>query len=72
MIFKNIAEEYAFSIWDKKDLSAIKKFLHPEIIIHSLLGDYHCQEVTRSIVAALLIGFPDLVVQNKAIISEQD
>ncbi len=70
--FKNIAEEYAYKIWDKKDLSAIQDLLHPKIIIHSLLGNYQGQEAMKNVIDAWLTGFPDLSVKNMATIGEQD
>lgn len=70
--FKNIAEEYAHRIWDKKDLTAIIDLMHPEVVIHSLLGDYHGPEQMQKVVNAWLIAFPDLIVQNQAMICEAD
>lgn len=68
----NIAEEYAHRIWDKKDITAIKDLLHPEVIIHSLLGDYHGQEAMQKVVEAWQVGFPDLKVENQAILSNEN
>lgn len=70
--FKNIAEEYTDRVWNKRDLSAIEDLLHPEIVIHSLLGDYHGQEAMKKVIDAWLTGFPDLVVKNIATIHKQD
>jgi steroid delta-isomerase-like uncharacterized protein len=67
-----IAEEYAHRIWDDKDLNAIQELLHPEVIIHSLLGDFVGQDAMRKIVEAWLTGFPDLSVVNKATICQDD
>lgn len=39
-VFKNIAEEHAHRIWDKKDFNALNDLLHPKIITPSLLEDY--------------------------------
>jgi predicted ester cyclase/N-acetylglutamate synthase-like GNAT family acetyltransferase len=69
---KAIAEEYAHRIWDKKDLSAIADLLHPNIVIHSLLGDFHGPEAMRNVVQAWLAGFPDLIVTNISTICERD
>lgn len=70
--FKNIAEEYADRIWNKKDLSVIEDLLHPKITIHSLLGDYHGQDAMKNVVKAWLTGFPDLSVKNIATVCEGD
>ena len=70
--FNNIAEEYVYRIWDKKDLHAIKDLLHPQIVIHSLLGDYYGQEAMKKVVEAWLVAFPNLVVTNKAVVCEKD
>lgn len=70
--FRNVAEEYACRIWNKKDLIAIQELIHPKIIIHSLLGDFVGQEAMKNIVTAWLEGFPDLSIKNIATICEQD
>ena len=70
--FKSIAEEYAHKIWNEKDLSVIDDLIHPEIVIHSLLGDYKGTEPMKKVVEAWLIAFPDLVVKNRNIVCQQD
>lgn len=69
---KTIAEDYAQRIWNKKDLSALDELLHKEVVIHSLLGDFHGIEAMRKVVQAWLAGFPDLTVKNSAVIAEND
>lgn len=66
----NCAREYAQKIWDQKDLSGITKYLHPQIIIHSLLGDFHGHDAMRQVVQAWLTAFPDLKVENQTVITE--
>jgi steroid delta-isomerase-like uncharacterized protein len=69
---KEIAEAYANQIWNKKEISAIDRFVHNDVIIHSLLGDYHGTKAMKEVVQAWLKGFPDLKVDNENIISEDD
>lgn len=69
---KAIAEEYANKIWNVKDIGIINKLIHPDVIIHSLLGNYQGQTAMRGIVQAWLKGFPDLQVANDIVISEND
>lgn len=69
---KSIAEEYAERIWNQKDLTAISDLLNPQIVIHSLLGDYHGHRPMEDVVNVWLKGFPDLTVKNHSTICEQD
>ncbi len=69
---KMIAEGYAQRIWNEKDLSAIDDFFHQDVIVHSLLGDFHGQESMRRIVQAWLTGFPNLTVEHNDVISDRD
>jgi predicted ester cyclase len=69
---KEIAEEYAYKIWNEKDLNAIDQLLDNEIIIHSVLGDFHGLEAMKEVVKKWLNGFPDLYVTNEIVISEND
>lgn len=68
----SVAEQYANRIWGKRDLSAINELLYPEVIIHSSFGDFQGPETMKTVVEAWLTGFPDLIVKNKALISEGD
>lgn len=67
-----VATAYAERIWDKQDLTAIDELMHPDLIIHSLFGNYHGQGSMHRIVNAWLIGFPDLIVENIAVTSQED
>ena len=69
---KDIAEEYANKIWNDKDISTIDKLVHQNVVIHSLLGDFHGTKAMRDVVQAWLKGFPDLQVYNDIVISEND
>ncbi len=66
---KKIALEYARRTWDEKDLGAIDDLVDNEVVIHSLLGDFHGKNALKEVVQAWLMGFPDLQVSNH-IISE--
>lgn len=69
---RKIAQEYAHRIWDKRDLKAIDELLAKDVIIHSLLGNFHGPEAMRAVVLAWYEAFPDLKVSNELIISEND
>ncbi len=71
-IVKRVATEYAEKVWDEQDLSVIDRLLHPQIVIHSPLGDSRGPEAMRRVVQTWLTAFPDLVVTNAAIIAESD
>jgi steroid delta-isomerase-like uncharacterized protein len=69
---KEIAEEYANQVWNDKEISAVDRFFHQDVVVHSLLGDYHGTKSMKTVVEAWLKGFPDLRVDNDIIISEND
>lgn len=69
---KEIAEEYANKVWNDQDLGCVDKYIAPETVIHSLLGDFHGPQAMKEVVQAWLKGFPDMRVQNDHIIAEQD
>lgn len=69
---KEIAEKYANKVWNDKEVSAIDRFVHKDILIHSLLGDFRGTQAMKEVVKAWLKGFPDLSVKNELIISEND
>ena len=69
---KEIAEEYANKIWNDKDINTVDKLVHQNVVIHSLLGDFHGTKAMRDVVQAWLKGFPDLQVYNDIVISEND
>ncbi|MBA3239022.1 MAG: ester cyclase [Parachlamydiaceae bacterium] len=69
---KAIALEYANSIWNDKEVNSIDKLVHPDVVIHSALGDFHGVDAMREVVQVWLKGFPDLIVNNDLVISEND
>lgn len=69
---KEIAEKYANKVWNDKEVSAIDRFVHKDVLIHSLLGDFRGTQAMKEVVQAWLKGFPDLSVKNELIISEND
>lgn len=71
-IAKEIAQEYANKIWNQKEISAIDRLVHKDVLIHSLLGDFRGAQAMEEVVQAWLKGFPDLSVKNELIISEND
>lgn len=70
--YKEIAEKYANKVWNDKEVSAIDRFVHKDVLIHSLLGDFRGTQAMKEVVQAWLKGFPDLSVKNELIISEND
>lgn len=69
---KDIAEEYAEKVWNRKEIGTIDRLVHKDVLIHSLLGDFRGPEPMKEVVRAWLKGFPDLAVKNESIISEND
>ena len=69
---RKIAEDYANTIWNQKEISTIDRLIHKDILIHSLLGDLRGAQAMKEVVQAWLKGFPDLSVKNELIISEND
>ena len=69
---KKIAEEYANSVWNEKKLGIIDQLIDQNVLIHSLLGDFHGIEAMKEVVQAWLKAFPDLHVHNELIFSEDD
>jgi len=69
---KEVAEEYANKIWNQKEISAIDRLVHKDVLIHSLLGDFRGAQAVKEVVQAWLKGFPDLSVKNELIIFEND
>lgn len=67
-----VAEEYAHRVWDQHDFSAIDELLDPQVIVHSLLGDFYGREKMKNVVKAWLEAFPDLVVNNSFIQAQKD
>lgn len=69
---KEVAEEYANKIWNKKEISIIDRLLHKDVLIHSLLGVFQGTQAMKEVVQAWLKSFPDLSVKNELIISENN
>lgn len=69
---KKIAEEYANTVWNAKEIGIIDQLIDQDVLIHSLLGDFHGIKSMKEVVQAWLKGFPDLHVNNDLIISEDD
>ncbi len=69
---KEIAEEYANQVWNKKKICAVDKLVFQDVVIHSLLGDCHGAKAMKDVVQVWLKGFPDLRVDNDIIIEENE
>lgn len=69
---KKIVEDYANGIWNEKDISTADRLMHPDVLIHSLLGDFRGLRALKEIVHTWLTAFPDLRVHNDIVISEND
>lgn len=55
-----------------KDISVIDSLMHPNVLVHSLLGDFRGAKAMKEVVQAWLKGFPDLAVNIERSIAEQD
>ncbi len=69
---KEIAEEYAHTVWNAKEIDVIDRLIDKDVLIHSLLGDFRGTQAMKEVVQAWLKGFPDLSVKNELIIFEND
>ncbi len=69
---KRVAVAFTHRLWNEKQLKAIDDFLHPNCVIHNLFGDFHGTEYMKKVVPIWLSGFPDLVIENNAVICEGD
>jgi predicted ester cyclase len=69
---KGIAEKYANSVWNGKEISIIDQLIHQDVVIHSPLGAFHGINAMKEVVQAWLKAFPDLRVGNDIIIEEDD
>ncbi len=47
---KNIARDFANKIWNDKNINVIDQLLHKEVIIHSVLGDFHGTKAIKDVV----------------------
>lgn len=69
---KEIARQYAETLWNKKNLSIIDQLVHDQVQIHSALGDYSGASALKKVVEAWLTAFPDLRVSEEQAIAEGD
>ncbi|MBA2368009.1 MAG: ester cyclase [Candidatus Protochlamydia sp.] len=69
---KEIALEYANSVWNKKNINIIDRLVDSDAVIHSMLGNFYGPQAMKEVVQAWLKGFPDLEVNNERVISEED
>lgn len=69
---KEIATKYAEQVWNAKELAAVDLWVAGDVVIHSLLGDYSGAEAMKAVIKAWLAAFPDLIVTNETIITEND
>lgn len=69
---KDIAEAFTRRIWNERDLNAVDELVDENVITHSLLGDFYGTVALKTVMHTWLVGFPDLVVKNSAVISEND
>lgn len=67
-----MAETYANTVWNAKKVEIIDQLMHSDVIIHSLLGDFHGKQAKKDIVHTWLTGFPDMQVKNELVVSEND
>ena len=71
-LVKEVAEHFTHTLWNEKDTSVIDSVMHRDVIIHSLLGDYRGHKAMKEVALTWLNAFPDLIVVNERIISENE
>jgi steroid delta-isomerase-like uncharacterized protein len=69
---KKIAEEYANKVWNHKEINTVDQLVHPDVLIHSLLGDFKGTKAIKEVIKTWLDGFPDIRVHNDLVITEND
>lgn len=69
---KEVAEKYSQAIWNDKNFDAIDQFVDSSAILHSSLGNFLGPKDMKKIVQTWLTGFPDLTVENLAILQNGD
>lgn len=69
---KGIAEKFVQKVWNEKDLTVLDTLIHPDIKIHSLLGNFYGANALKDVIHAWLKGFPDLKVTNNMTVTEDD
>ena len=69
---KDVAISYTDRIWNKKELTCMEELVSPHCIIHSLLGDFFGFIPLKKVVNTWLVGFPDLMVKNSFVVSENN
>lgn len=47
---RKVAEDYANTIWNQKEISTIDRLVHKDVLIHSLLGDFRGTQAIKEIV----------------------
>lgn len=69
---KDVALDYTNSIWNTKEIHTIDRLLHPNVTIHSLLGQYTGPQAMKAVVLSWLKAFPDLKVSFDHVITQDE
>jgi steroid delta-isomerase-like uncharacterized protein len=69
---KEIANAYTHTVWNAKNIDIIDQYVHQDVLIHSLLGDFRGTKAMKQVVQTWLNGFHDLHVYHELIIAEND
>lgn len=62
---KTLAEQYNLALWNDKDLSAIDRFIDPDVVIHSPLADFSGAGHMKQVATIWLKAFPDLKISHE-------
>ncbi len=72
MDIRRLVSDLMDTLWNKKDLDAIQRVFHDEVVIHSPLGNYYGPEAMERIVKVWLDAFPDMQYTSIDLVSEGD
>lgn len=69
---KRVILSYSKRLWEDRDLNVIEELMHPDVILRSLLGNFHGHQAMKDVVKTWFLAFPDLRVDFTSIINEKD
>jgi len=76
MSYLQKVKDYQALVWDKKDLSAIEKFFHDDVIVHSVLKQTQGTEQLYTILKSwheafpnMQVSFDDYICQDNRVVS---
>lgn len=69
-MIKDSISDYMNRLWNEKDLSAVDRYVHEKVIIHSLLGAFYGSQEMKNMAQVWLNAIPDMKVQVTSLIAE--